>query len=107
MAVLKKEELIEKVKTVVPDITSDEAVSFLEDLTDTLDAGSTDEYEKIVEDLEALKTKYENLDKEWREKYVERFFTTEEREEEKTDEREEEREETEIKFEDIIKEEEK
>lgn len=102
MAVLKKEELIEKVKTVVPDITSDEAVSFLEDLTDTLDAGSTDEYEKIVEDLEALKTEYENLDKEWREKYVERFFTTEEREEER-----EEREETEIKFEDIIKEEEK
>ena len=71
MAVRTKDELLEIIKGRIGDDTSDETISFIEDITDTL----SDYEEKVTKsDEEDWKTKYEENDKMWREKYRERFF---------------------------------
>ena len=64
MAVLSFDELIDKIKTKIGDDTSDESIELLEDVSDTFNANN---------DWEKWKTKYEENDKEWRKKYIERF----------------------------------
>lgn len=72
MAVKTKDELLEIIKERIGDDTSDETISFIEDITDTL----SDYEEKATNsDTEDWKTKYEENDKMWREKYRERFFS--------------------------------
>ena len=72
MAVRTKEELLDVLKTKVGDDTSDETIAFIEDITDTL----TDyEGKKANSENEDWKTKFEENDKMWREKYRERFFS--------------------------------
>ena len=72
MAVRTKDELLEIIKGRIGDDTSDETISFIEDITDTL----SDYEEKVTKsDEEDWKTKYEENDKMWREKYRERFFS--------------------------------
>ena len=66
MAVLTKDEFIARVKARLGEDLTDEDIAFLEDMTDTYN------------DLEGRvgydwKSKYDALDREWREKYVERF----------------------------------
>ena len=74
MAVRTKDELLEIIKGRIGDDSSDETISFLEDITDTL----SDYEEKAAKsDEEDWKTKYEENDKMWREKYRERFFSKE------------------------------
>ena len=68
MAVKTKDEIMEAVKKRIGDDTSDEAISLLEDVTDTF----TD-YETKVADKTDWKTKYDELDASWRKKYMERF----------------------------------
>ena len=72
MARLSQKEFMEKLKTIIGDRTDDEAISFIEDCKDT-----------ITEDKDDWKTKYdavvkekEELDKQWRTKYTERFFSS-------------------------------
>lgn len=72
-----KEEILEQIKTRLGEDTSDEALSFIEDITDTL----TD-YEEKTNDTTDWKQKYEDNDKQWRERYKERFFSGENPEEE-------------------------
>ena len=64
MAVLSFDELIAKIKTKIGEDTSDESIELLEDVTDTFNANN---------DGEDWKTKYEENDKEWRKKYIDRF----------------------------------
>lgn len=72
MAVRTKDELLEIIKGRIGDDSSDETISFLEDITDTL----SDYEEKATNsDTEDWKTKYEENDKMWRERYRERFFS--------------------------------
>lgn len=61
-----KEELIASITKVIGESTSDESISLLEDVTDTMDS---------LSDGENWKQKYEENDKEWRQKYKERFMT--------------------------------
>lgn len=83
MAVLSFDELIAKIKAKIGEDTSDESIALLEDVTDTFNANN---------DGEDWKTKYEENDKEWRKKYIDRFSGSggsdpdeeEEEEEEKT-----------------------
>ena len=63
--VLKKDELLEKIKAYVGDRTDDETISLIEDVTDT-----------IKNDDEDWKKKYEELDSDWRRKYKDRFFNS-------------------------------
>ena len=74
MAVRTKDELLEIIKGRIGDDSSDETISFLEDITDTL---SNYEEKATNSDTEDWKTKYEENDKMWREKYRERFFSKE------------------------------
>lgn len=63
-----KEELIEEFKVIAGEnVTSDESIAFLENLSDSM------EVEEAPADEVDWKTKYDELDMEWRKKYIERF----------------------------------
>lgn len=61
-----KEELIEEIRTVVGDDTSDNVIALIENVTDTVT-------ELETTDGEEWKQKFEENDKMWREKYISRF----------------------------------
>lgn len=68
MAVLNKEAFMNTLKSKIGDDTSEDAIKFLEDMADTY----ADLEGRIGEDW---KTKYEENDKQWRQKYRDRFFS--------------------------------
>lgn len=70
MAIKTQEELLNSIKGLLKDDTSDESIALLEDVTDTLAEMSTNK------DNENWKQKYEDNDKQWRQKYRDRFFNT-------------------------------
>lgn len=73
MAVKTREEILESFKTKLGENPDDESISFLEDVTDTLD-----DFEKRANgDGTDWKSKYEENDANWRKKYTERFFSNE------------------------------
>ena len=69
MAVLSRDDFMARINERVGDDNSDDALSFIEDMTDTFDNLSSnnneDEWEK----------KYNELDTKWREKYKARFMS--------------------------------
>jgi hypothetical protein len=69
MAVLDKEKFMERLKERIGEDTSDDALQFIEDMADTYN----DLEERVGEDW---KTKYEESEKTWRDKYKQRFFTS-------------------------------
>lgn len=74
-----KEELLESINARIGESDDDESLSFLEDVTDTLN-----DYEsKSKGDGEDWKSKFEENDKAWRKKYKERFFNQEQEEDNK------------------------
>lgn len=91
MAVKTVDEIMAKVRERIGEDDSDEAIEFIEDISDTLESFSNGE---------DWKTKYEENDKKWREKYRDRFFTSKEEVEE--DEIEEPEEKEKKKFEDLF-----
>ena len=73
MAVKTREEILESFKTRLGENPDNESISFLEDVTDTLD-----DFEKRANgDGTDWKSKYEENDENWRKKYTERFFSDE------------------------------
>ena len=68
--VKKTEEILELIKNKFADDTSDETLSLIEDVSDTLK-----EKDSLAGASEEWKKKYEDNDKQWREKYKARFFT--------------------------------
>lgn len=60
-----RDELLNAIKAVLPEDSTDEVLTLLEDVTDTLDS---------VADSEEWRAKYDDLDKSWRERYKARFF---------------------------------
>lgn len=72
MGVRNKDEILEAIKSRLGDNTDDETISLLEDVSDTL----TD-LETRASGGEDWKTKYEENDKLWRERYTNRFFSKE------------------------------
>lgn len=73
-----KEEILNLVKDILKDDTSDSALSLVEDLSDTLDNVTTS-------DDTDWKTKYEENDAQWRQRYRDRFFSKPAQEEEEPD----------------------
>ena len=61
-----KEQLIEEIRAVVGDDTSDNVIALIENVSDTMT-------ELETSDGEEWKQKYEENDKMWREKYISRF----------------------------------
>lgn len=72
MSVLTREELMSQVKSHFGEATDDASLKFIEDISDTI----TDLETKANGDGEDWKAKYEENDKNWREKYRERFFSS-------------------------------
>lgn len=70
MAVKSKEEIMDFLKNHFADDNSDEAIGFIEDVSDTYD-----ELDTRIKENGDWKQKYEQNDKEWHEKYKERFFS--------------------------------
>ena len=78
MAVLSKEDLLQRLQARLGDDTSDEALQLLEDVTDTY----TDfETKKTDGESDEWKTKYDELDQTWRQRYKERFLNTQAKDE--------------------------
>lgn len=74
MAVKSKDELLGSLKTIIGDTPSDEALTLLEDMSDTLDnstGGSSDEDKKKIEELEK---QVKDTDEMWRKRYADRFL---------------------------------
>lgn len=78
MAIRTKEEILESIRTRIGDDTSDEALALVEDVSDTMDSLSSTE-------SEGWKTKYEENDAAWRQKYRDRFYSTGKEDEDKDD----------------------
>lgn len=69
MAVKTRDEILNAIKERFGEDTSDEALTFIEDVSDTLN-----DYESRTSGESNWKKKYEDNDKMWREKYRDRFF---------------------------------
>ena len=68
---LTNDEFMTKLKQIIGDRTDDEAISFIEDCKDTV-TGDKDDWKVKYE--AAVKEK-EDVDKMWRQKYTDRFFS--------------------------------
>lgn len=73
MSVKSKTEILDAIKDKFGDDTSDSTLSFLEDVSDTFD-----DLESKSNDSTDWKAKYEENDKAWRQKYHDRFFSSDE-----------------------------
>ena len=73
MAVRTRDEILESVNEILGDNTDDNAITFLEDITDTI----TDLEDKARGDGTGWKAKYTENDEAWRKKYKERFYSKE------------------------------
>lgn len=71
VAVLKKEEFFERLKGRVGDDSSDDAINFLEDMTDTYNDLEQKSMNNNNEDWEK---KYRENDAAWKKRYTNRFF---------------------------------
>ena len=71
MAILSREEYLARLQGRIGEDTSDEAMQFIEDMTDTFD-----DFTNRIGDKQDWKAKYEENDKSWREKYKARFFSS-------------------------------
>ena len=69
MAVLGKEDFFKRIREHIGDDTSDESIAFIEDVTDTYNA-----LEQSSKDETDWKSKYEELDENWKKRYRDRFF---------------------------------
>lgn len=65
MAVKTLEEILNSVNTIIGENTSDEALTLMDDISDTFNANNQTDWQK----------KYEDNDKAWRNRYRERFLT--------------------------------
>lgn len=68
MAVLGRDDFLSKIKGRLGEELSDEDIAFMEDMTDTYD-----NFDSRIKENGDWKAKYEENDKAWREKYIERF----------------------------------
>ena len=71
MAVLKLNDLLEKLRSQFTDNTSDEVIGIIEDVTDTIN-----DYENKTKDETKWEEKYKENDAMWRKKYKDRFFSS-------------------------------
>ena len=77
MSIKSKEEIMNAIRERFSEDTSDDVIALIEDVNDTLE-----DLETKTKDSTDWKTKYEDNDKAWRQKYKDRFFTPTEKEDE-------------------------
>ena len=78
MAKLTIDELKQSVKDIIGDKNDDDTLKFLEDFNDTIsDVGGATDDSEWKKKYEALEKDKDELDKAWRKRYTERFFSAE------------------------------
>lgn len=79
--VLSREELLSRIQDFMGDrVTEDNSISIIEDISDTYDnitRGNMVELENLKKAYDELNNKYDNLNTEWKQKYLKRFFNNE------------------------------
>lgn len=70
MAIKSKEELLSSIRTVLGDNTDDNSLAIIEDISDTYDDMDT----RAKGDGKDWKAEAEKIDRDWRQKYHDRFF---------------------------------
>lgn len=71
---LTRDELMSAVASIVGDRTDDEALAFVENVTDTFDTDASAELETANATIAELNQKLVDNDNEWRKKYRDRFY---------------------------------
>lgn len=75
---LTREEYMASIASIIGDRTDDEALKFVEDMTDTFDGNVNTDYEETINTLNStineLTEKNTTIDEEWRKKYLARFY---------------------------------
>ena len=75
---LTREEYMASIASIIGDRTDDEALKFVEDMTDTFDGNINTEYEETINTLNAtikeLTDKNNTIEEEWGKKYLARFY---------------------------------
>jgi hypothetical protein len=71
---LTREQLMSAVASIVGDRTDDEAIAFVENVTDTFDSDSSAELETANAKIEELTQKVTDTESAWRKKYMDRFY---------------------------------
>lgn len=71
---LTREELMNAVASIVGDRTDDEAIAFVENVTDTFDSDSSAELETANATIAELSQKLIDTESVWRKKYMNRFY---------------------------------
>ena len=75
---LTREEYMASIASIIGDRTDDEALKFVEDMTDTFDGYVNSENKETINTLNAtikeLTEKNKSIDEEWRKKYLARFY---------------------------------
>lgn len=74
MAVLGKEDFFNRIRERIGDDTSEDAISFIEDVTDTYNSLESSNSENWKSKYDDMKNQYDALDESWKKKYKERFF---------------------------------
>lgn len=80
MAIVKKEELTERIKKLFSDNPTDDEISLMEDFTDTFSSLSANNFDELSAKLTEAESKnseweqkYNDNDAMWRKKYMDRF----------------------------------
>lgn len=68
MAIVSNEDLIQRVTALIGESTTDDNISLIEDVTDTLQ-----DYTNRTQDSTNWQERYNENDREWRKRYTERF----------------------------------
>lgn len=71
---LTREELMSAVASIVGDRTDDEAITFVENVSDTFDSDSSAELESAKATIDELTKKVTDTESAWRKKYMDRFY---------------------------------
>lgn len=70
--ILNREDFIKAISAIVGERTDDEAISFVENMTDTFDAFGDSEKDETIADLQK---RLEETEQSWRKKYRDRFYS--------------------------------
>lgn len=71
---LSREDLMNAVASIVGDRTDDEAIAFVENVTDTFDSDYSVELETANAKITELTQKVADTEETWRKKYMDRFY---------------------------------
>lgn len=100
MAIVSNEDLIQRITALIGENRTDENISLIEDVTDTLQ-----DYIVRTNDTTDWQERYTENDREWRKRYTERFANNDEQNEENSQHQEDSHESEKLTFDSLFKEE--